>query len=159
MKASITKDNLAKGISIVSRAVSTRSTLPALSSILIASDGQRLRLQATDLTKAITCWIDARVDEPGALAVPAKTLADTVAAIAAGEEIDLSVDTKTGTLLLKAGRSKTEVKGISAEDFPIIPAGDQADIWSESIEMVRPTCSRSSAARRSARRPTKPARC
>jgi len=137
MKAKATKDNLARGISIVSRAVSTRSTLPALSSILIASDGQRLRLQATDLTKAITCWIDARVDEPGALAVPAKTFADTVAAIAAGEEIDLSVDTKTGTLLLKAGRSKTEVKGISAEDFPIIPAGDQADIWSESIEMVK----------------------
>ena len=59
MKVTVLQENLARGLGIVSRAVSPRSTLPVLSNILIASDEGRLRLSATNLELGITCWISA----------------------------------------------------------------------------------------------------
>ena len=61
MKVTVLQENLARGLGIVSRAVSPRSTLPVLSNILIASDEGRLRLSATNLELGITCWIGAKV--------------------------------------------------------------------------------------------------
>ena len=63
MKVTVLQENLARGLSVVSRAVSPRSTLPVLSNILIATDEGRLRLSATNLELGITCWIAARIDE------------------------------------------------------------------------------------------------
>ena len=59
MKVSCLQDNLAKGLSIVGRAVSTRSTLPVLANVLIATDNGRLKLSATNLEIVITCWVGA----------------------------------------------------------------------------------------------------
>ena len=59
MKVTVLQENLARGLGIVSHAVSPRSTLPVLSNILIASDEGRLRLSATNLELGITCWISA----------------------------------------------------------------------------------------------------
>ena len=59
MKVTVLQENLARGLGIVSRAVSPRSTLPVLSNVLIASDEGRLRLSATNLELGITCWISA----------------------------------------------------------------------------------------------------
>ena len=56
MKVSILQENLAYGLSVVSRAVSPRSTLPVLANVLVASDEGRLRLSATNLELGITCW-------------------------------------------------------------------------------------------------------
>ena len=78
MKVTVLQENLARGLSIVSRAVSPRSTLPVLSNILIASDEGRLRLSATNLELGITCWIAARIDEEGSTTVPARTFAHPV---------------------------------------------------------------------------------
>ena len=122
MNITILKDNLAKGLSLVSRAVSSRSTLPVLNNILIAADGPRLRLSATNLTVAITCWLDANVEADGAITVPAKTFADVVAAIVSGDSVSLTL--KKDTLTLKTSVTKTEIKGISADEFPIIPRGE-----------------------------------
>ena len=66
MKVSVLQENLAKGLNIVSRAVSPRSTLPVLSNVLIATDEGRLRLSATNLELGITCWIGAKIEEEGA---------------------------------------------------------------------------------------------
>jgi len=71
MKVSCLQENLAKGLSIVSRAVASRSTLPVLGNVLIATDQSRLRLSATNLELAITCWIGAKVEEDGSTTIPA----------------------------------------------------------------------------------------
>ena len=71
MKVSCLQENLAKGLSIVSRAVSTRSTLPVLANVLMSTDNGRLKLSATNLEVVITCWIGAKVEEEGAITVPA----------------------------------------------------------------------------------------
>ncbi|HUM69502.1 MAG TPA: DNA polymerase III subunit beta, partial [Chloroflexota bacterium] len=78
MKVSCLQENLAKGLSIVGRAVSTRSTLPVLANVLLETDNGRLKLSATNLEIVVTCWIGAKVEEDGAITVPARLLNDFV---------------------------------------------------------------------------------
>ena len=78
MKVSCLQENLAKGLSIVSRAVAPRSTLPVLGNILLSAEGGRLKLSATTLEMGLTCWIGAKVEEEGATTVPARTFVDLV---------------------------------------------------------------------------------
>ena len=66
MKVSCLQENLARGLGTVARAVASRSTLPVLSNVLLATDGGRLRLTATNLEMGISCWIGAKVEEDGA---------------------------------------------------------------------------------------------
>jgi DNA polymerase-3 subunit beta len=120
MKVTVLQENLARGLSIVSRAVSPRSTLPVLSNILIASDEGRLRLSATNLELGITCWIAARIDEEGSTTVPARTFADLVNTLP-GDQVQLSLDVKTQNLHVKGGASNNDIKCIDAQEFPPLP--------------------------------------
>jgi DNA polymerase III subunit beta len=119
MKVSCLQENLAKGLSIVSRAVATRSTLPVLSNILLATDESRLKLSATNLEVGINCWIGAKVEQEGATTVPARLLADFVNSLPS-ERINLELITRTQTLNLKSGRFEANIKGIDAQEFPLI---------------------------------------
>ena len=74
MKTSVLQDKLAKGLSIVARAVENRPTLPVLGNILLATEDARLKLAATNLEMSITTWIGAKVEKEGAITLPAKTL-------------------------------------------------------------------------------------
>ena len=120
MKVTVLQENLARGLSIVSRAVSPRSTLPVLSNILIASDEGRLRLSATNLELGITCWIAARIDEEGSTTVPARTFNDLVNTLP-GDQVQLSLDVKTQNLHVKGGASNNDIKCIDAQEFPPLP--------------------------------------
>jgi DNA polymerase-3 subunit beta len=121
MKVSCLQENLAKGLSIISRAVAARSTLPVLGNVLIATDQGRLKLAATNLELAVTCWIGAKVDEDGATTVPARILSDFVNSLPP-ERIDMELNVKTQTLHLKCARYDANIKGIDATEFPIIPS-------------------------------------
>ena len=121
MKVSCLQENLAKGLGIVGRAVSPRSTLPVLGNILLATDAGRLKLSATNLEVGINCWIGAKVEEDGATTVPARTLVDLVNALPP-ERVDMELVVRTQTLNLRAGRSESNIKGIDAQEFPIVPA-------------------------------------
>ncbi|MGD1996071.1 MAG: DNA polymerase III subunit beta [Anaerolineae bacterium] len=120
MRVSCLQENLAKGLSIVGRAASPRSTLPILSHILLATDGGRLRLSATNLEIGINCWVGARVEEEGAITVPARTLTDLVSAFPP-EQVDMEGLTRTMTLNLRCGRSEANIKGMDAVEFPPVP--------------------------------------
>ena len=91
MKVTVLQENLARGLSIVSRAVSSRSTLPVLSNILIATDEGRLRLSATNLELGITCWIPARIDQDGSTTVPSRTFSDLVNTLP-GDQVQIQAD-------------------------------------------------------------------
>jgi DNA polymerase-3 subunit beta len=120
MKVSCLQENLAKGLSIVGRAVSPRSTLPVLGNVLLATDAGRLKLSATNLEVGINCWIGAKVEEEGAVTVPARTFIDLVNALPP-ERVDMELVVRTQTLNLRAGRSEANVKGIDAQEFPLVP--------------------------------------
>ena len=126
MKATVSQQNLAHGLSIVSRAVSTRSTLPVLSNVLIATDDGRLRLSATNLELGITCWISARIEEEGSTTVPARTFTDLVSTLPV-DQVCLTLNTRTQALNVRCGASTSDIKGIDAQEFPPFPAPDMAD--------------------------------
>ena len=120
MKVSCLQENLAKGLSVVGRAVSPRSTLPVLGNVLLATDAGRLKLSATNLEVGINCWIGAKVEEEGAVTVPARTFIDLVNALPP-DRVDMELVVRTQTLNLRAGRSEANVKGIDAQEFPVVP--------------------------------------
>ena len=126
MKATVSQQNLAHGLSIVSRAVSTRSTLPVLSNVLIATDEGRLRLSATNLELGITCWISARIEEEGSTTVPARTFTDLVSTLPV-DQVSLTLNTRTQALNVRCGASTSDIKGIDAQEFPPFPAPDLTD--------------------------------
>jgi DNA polymerase III subunit beta len=123
MKASVSQQHLAHGLSIVSRAVSPRSSLPVLANILVATDEGRLRLSATNLELGITCWIGAHVEEEGSTTVPARIFSDLVGALP-NDQVTLSLNTRTQTLNVRSGTSSTDIKGIDAQEFPPLPVQD-----------------------------------
>jgi DNA polymerase-3 subunit beta len=123
MKVTVLQENLARGLGIVSRAVSPRSTLPVLANVLIASDEGRLRLSATNLELGITCWVPARIEEEGSTTVPARTFSDLVNALP-GDQVMLSLDTRTQTLNVRGGTSTNDIKCIDAQEFPPLPVPD-----------------------------------
>jgi DNA polymerase-3 subunit beta len=123
MKVTVLQENLAHGLSIVSRAVSPRSTLPVLSNVLVASDEGRLRLSATNLELGITCWIGAKIEEEGSTTVPARTFVDLVATLPQ-EQVSLNLATATQTLNVRCGASNTDIKCIDAQEFPPLPVRD-----------------------------------
>ncbi len=124
MKISCLQENLAKGLSTVSRAVSPRSTLPVLGNVLLAVDNGRLKLSATNLEIVITCWIGATVTEAGATTVPARTFSELINTFPQ-EPVEVSLTKTTETLHVTCGRTQANVKGISADEFPVIPDPDQ----------------------------------
>ena len=123
MKVTVLQESLARGLSIVSRAVSPRSTLPVLSNVLVASDEGRLRLSATNLELGITCWIGAKIEEEGSTTVPARTFVDLVATLPQ-EQVSLNLATATQTLNVRCGASNTDIKCIDAQEFPPLPVPD-----------------------------------
>mgnify|MGYP003547052148 FL=1 len=123
MKVTILQENLARGLGIVSKAVSPRSTLPVLANVLIASDEGRLRLSATNLEMGITCWIPARIEEEGSTTVPARTFGDLVSTLPS-DQVMLKLDTQTQTLNVRGGTSTNDIKCIDAQEFPPLPTPD-----------------------------------
>jgi DNA polymerase III subunit beta len=120
MKVTVLQENLAHGLSIVSRAVSPRTTLPVLANVLVATDEGRMRLSATNLELGITCWIGAKIEEEGSTTVPARTFVDMVATLPA-EQVNLNLNATNQTLNVRCGASNTDIKCIDAQEFPPLP--------------------------------------
>jgi len=136
VKVSVLQSVLSDGLGITGRAVSTRTVLPVLGNVLLEAKNGRLRLSATDLEIGINCWIDAKVDAEGAITVPARTLTDLVSAFPP-KVVEMELVERTQTLNLCAGRTEANVKGIAAEEFPIVPVPDGESCTSIEAEAMR----------------------
>lgn len=118
MKVSVTQENLAKALTIVSRVASSKTSLPVLSNILIKTEKNRLLLAATNLEVAITEYIGAKVTSEGSITIPARLLSEFVSNLPKGN-IDLKAD---GTKLhIKADKYTSSINGMLAEEFPALP--------------------------------------
>jgi len=123
VRLSILQENLSKGLSIVGRAVSSRSTLPVLGNILLSTDENRLKLAATNLEIGVSCWLGAQVEDDGAITLPARLLTDWINSVPP-ERIDLEMVVRTMSMNLKCARFESNIKGIDASEFPLIPTAD-----------------------------------
>lgn len=127
MKVSCLQENLAKGLGIVGRAVASRSTLPVLSNVLLATDSGQLKLSANNFELGINCWVGAKIEEAGAITVPARLLTDFINSLPP-ERIDMELDESTQTLNLRCARFESNIKGIDAQEFPAITTATEDDV-------------------------------
>src|SRR6266571_5472079 len=121
LKVTCLQENLARGLQIAGRAVSARGSLPILGNVLLRTESGRLKLTATNLEVGINCWVPAKVDDEGAITVPAKLFTDFVNSLPAGP-VEIALNVRTKTIHLKSATTEANLKGLDAEEFPIIPA-------------------------------------
>ena len=124
MRITCTQDHLSWGLSTVTRAVGSRPTMPVLANVLLATDGSRLKLSATNLDLGITTWVTANVEEEGTVTVPARLLTDLVNSMPVGQSVELREEEKTRTLTVKCQQSRAQVRGIDPEEFPPMPTAE-----------------------------------
>jgi DNA polymerase III subunit beta len=119
MKLTISKDQIINGLQAVQNIVSTRTTLPILSNVLLRAEGNRLELTATDLDVTISSLVEAGVQRPGATTLPVKRFFGIVRELSS-PSIELDVDEKQACVIT-AGPSYYKINGLAAEEFPPLP--------------------------------------
>jgi DNA polymerase-3 subunit beta len=120
MRLTCLPEKLNEGLATVGRVVAPRSTLPVLGNVLLETEGGQLKLAATNLELTVICWVGAKVEEEGAITLPARLLADYVGLLSAGEPLQLELKAKKAHL--SCGRFEANISGIDAEEFPAIPS-------------------------------------
>lgn len=122
MKITARQEQLSHGLRVAGRAVAARSPLPITTNVLLATEDSRLRISATNLDVAITVWLEANVTEEGAITLPSRLLSEFVDSLPGGD-VDFSVKRGSNAAHVLAGRFQANVRGMPAEDFPVIPTG------------------------------------
>ncbi len=135
MRLTCLQENLNRGLGVVGRAVATRTTLPITNNVLLATDQSRLKLAATNLEMAITCWIGAKVEEEGTITVPARLLIEFINSLP-NDKVDINLPSQTKTLELKCARFEARISGIDAKDFPPIPKIEQGITTKVEVEAL-----------------------
>lgn len=119
MRVICEQKDLLSALHIAGKAVSGNNTLPILGNILLKAEGQKLYFAATNLEIAITYWLSTEVKNEGSITIPAKLLTSYVSLLPGGL-VEMAID-EGNSISLKSGSSKTKIKGISSEEFPVIP--------------------------------------
>lgn len=120
MKITTTKDALLKGIQAVQNAVSTKTTLPILSHVLLDAKKDGIKLVATDLEIGVSVKIEGDVIDEGAITVPARKFSEIIKELPSQQTIHISVK-KGQAINIEAGKSYFKLMGLLREDFPQLP--------------------------------------
>lgn len=120
MRVTCQQESLQQGLDRVTRAVATRTSLPALSNVLLETDGGRLKIVGSDLSIAITTWIGASIEEEGRIAVDARLLSDFVHTLP-NSPVHLASAGRQSLMTVSCGRDRAEINGIDPDDFPPVP--------------------------------------
>ena len=118
MNLTITKEQIIAGLQAVQNVVSTRTTLPILSNVLMRAEGSHLEFTATDLDVTVACKVEAKVAKPGATTLPVKKLFGIVREL--NGEIEIEVDDKN-VASVRSGSSFFKINGLAADEFPPLP--------------------------------------
>jgi len=119
MKFQITKDVLQKGIQVVQNVITPKSVLPILSNILIETTKNKIKLTSTDLDIGISILVDAQIQEPGAITIPAKRLGDIIKELPEGE-VEINVK-KNNVVYIKLASCEFKLMGLPKDEFPKLP--------------------------------------
>src|SRR3989442_7847664 len=126
MKFSVTKENLLEGLQQVQNVVSTRTTLPILSNVLLQANGSEVHLTTTDLDVGVRGSCEAQVEKEGATTLPARRLFNIVRELPSSE-IQIDVDGKN-TASIRSGQSFFKILGLPEEEFPPLPKFEDAKV-------------------------------
>ena len=136
MRFTCLQENLSRGLSIVGRAVATRTTLPITQNVLISTDQSQLKLSATNLEIAISTWIGAQIEEEGSITIPARLLTEFVNSLPA-DRIDINSIVQPKGLDLQCARFEAHINGTDADEFPPVPSVESGVIGKMEPEALR----------------------
>ena len=119
MKINTTRQSLLDALLVVSRAVSARAALQALSGILITADGSA-RLRATDMELGLDVGLDGEVDGAGSVVLPGRLLVEVARSLPDGP-VSLVLREAERDIELSAGSSRFHLRTLPADDFPRFP--------------------------------------
>ncbi|HWQ99973.1 MAG TPA: DNA polymerase III subunit beta [Candidatus Methylomirabilis sp.] len=118
MKFACTQENLIQGLTVVSHVTGKSINLPVLGNVLLKADGGNLKLSATNLEMAVSTTVRGKTDSEGEYTVPAKLFLDFVALLPQGKvELELNDE----GLKVMAESQETVIRGLPANEFPLIP--------------------------------------
>lgn len=121
MKFACLQQDLLPPVQAVARSVGIHSTLPVLNNILLAIEGNKLKIAATNLEIGVIKFIPVEVESTGEITVPAKTFVELVAGL---EQSKITIEAQENILTLESGKLKATVNGIPSSEFPAIPLSD-----------------------------------
>ena len=124
MKLVIERGELLRALGHVTSVVERRTTIPILSNVFLKASGAAVQLKATDLEREVVEQVAAKVEQPGAVTVPAHLLHDIVRKLPDGAEVTLHRDPDKDRLTLSAGPARFALQTLPAEDFPDLASGE-----------------------------------
>jgi DNA polymerase III subunit beta len=141
LRITVSKDELVSALGVVSRAVSTRTSVQILSGILVEAQGSELRLAATDMELSLRATASAQIEGDGAIVLPGKTFADIARLLPAG---DVSIEHKPAESVVHvtAGSASYTLHTYNPEDFPRLQELDTVQTFTVDRESLLETIHR-----------------
>ena len=119
MRLAIARSELLESLGVVTKALSSRTTLPILSGILLSAEGSRIVLQSTDLEISIKHTVEAGVEDGGSVVLPGRLLSEVVRSL---PEAAVKLETSSfDQVKVVCGTSSFTLRSLSPEDFPKFP--------------------------------------
>ena len=118
MKFSISQSELSSILGVVSKGVSSRTTLPVLTGILFKAQDNKVTLETTDTTLSVRCSAAALVEEEGQVVIPSRIIVDIVKNLP-DAAVHISADEAEAQLLCDS--SSFSIKAFNPQDFPSFP--------------------------------------
>jgi DNA polymerase-3 subunit beta len=122
LKITVNQSELAKKTQTVIGTVPSKTTLPILSTILLDADKGGITLTATDLDITFTTRCEAKVDEKGKVAVPARKFAEIVKSL---PDAEVRISSEEERITVKCLKSTFKVNGMNVEEFPSLPTKEK----------------------------------
>ncbi|MDX6450687.1 MAG: polymerase subunit beta [Gaiellaceae bacterium] len=141
LRITVSKDELAAKLGVVSRGVSTRTTVLVLGGIQLRAEAGQLHLAATDMEVSLRATVEAQVAEEGTVVVPGKLLLD-IARSLPDSEVTIEHKPEEAIVVVTAGTANYRLHTYSAEDFPRLPEIDDAGLHGIDREALVETVAR-----------------
>lgn len=135
MEFVVSKREFVRGLSRVQSVADRKSAMPILSNVLVVADaGGGLRLNATDLSMAVSCGVNAEVRKGGSVALPAKALFDVVKVLSEGD-VTVTVGPNFSARIA-GGRRRFDLVGMPGEDFPALPPLGRTELRELPVDLL-----------------------
>ncbi len=135
MKLTVLKENLLQGLQQVQNVVTTRTTLPILSNVMMETVNGRLQMTTTDLEVSVRANVEAEIERPGATTLPARRLFNIVRELPPSP-ISIEVDSKNFAAI-RCGTAYFRIYGLPQEDFPALPDFSNARVFTLTQKQLR----------------------
>ena len=118
MEIIVTKEELARGVNTVNKAVPSRTAMSILECVLFVVNESDIQLVANDMELSIETMINGKVKEQGNVAIDAKMLTDLVRKL---PDEEVTIKTDDANAHIKCGKLAVDIPCRSGDEFPQIP--------------------------------------